>query len=100
TTAVTATQTQTVDISFGSIQGLVTLPTSGCTVPGPGVYLYNSTVTNNPAAMPPTVPQDWNSMAAVSDTFQPLASTVFPATAVSPVNYQFTAVPPGTYTVA
>jgi hypothetical protein len=87
---VTATQTQTVDISLGSIQGQVTLP-SGCTVPGPGVYLYSSLM---------TTPEDWNSMAAPSDMNQPLASTIFAASAVAPYTYQFTAVPPGTYAVA
>jgi hypothetical protein len=90
TAAVTATQTQTLDIAFGSIQGQVTLP-SGCTVPGPGVYLYGGTV---------TAPEDWNSTAPASDANQPLASTVFPASAVAPFNYQFTALPAGNYTVA
>ena len=90
TTTVTATQTQTVDIALGSIQGQVTLP-SGCTVPGPGVYLYGGTV---------TAPEDWNTTAPPTDANQPLASTVFAATAVSPYSYQFTAVPVGNYTVA
>jgi hypothetical protein len=90
TTAVTAAMTQTVNIALGSIQGQVTLP-SGCTVPGPGVYLYNGSV---------TAPEDWNNAAAPSDMNQPLASTVFAATAVAPYSYQFAAVPPGTYTVA
>ena len=89
TTTVTAGQTQTLDITLGGIQGQVTLP-SGCTVPGPGVYLYYGTV---------MTPEDWNSTAS-NDSNQPLASTVFAASAVSPYNYQFTAVPAGTYTVA
>jgi hypothetical protein len=96
TTTVTATQTQTVEIALGSIQGQVTLPSSCSTVPGPGVYLYNSTVTDVGTALP----EDWNSMASPSDTYQPLASTAFAAAAVAPYMYDFTAVPPGTYTVA
>jgi hypothetical protein len=90
TTTVTAAQTQTLDITLGSIQGQVTLP-SGCTVPGPGVYLYYGTV---------TAPEDWNSSAPSSDPNQPLASTVFAAAAVPPYNYQFTGAPSGTYTIA
>jgi hypothetical protein len=90
TTNITAAQTQRVDIALGSIQGQLTLP-SGCAVPGPGVYLYSSSM---------TMPEDWNSTATPSDANQPLASTVLAATAVPPYNYQFTAVPPGTYAVA
>ena len=86
---VTAGQTATVDIALGSIQGQVTsaLP-SGCT---PGVYLYSGNV---------TVPEDWNSSAPSTDTNQPLTSTLPVATSVPPYAYQFTALPPGTYTVA
>jgi hypothetical protein len=89
TTAVTAGQTATVDIALGGIQGQVTgtLPT-GCT---PGVYLYSGNV---------TAPEDWNSTAPSSDTSQPLNSTLPIATSVPPYSYQFTALPPGTYTVA
>ncbi len=89
TTAVTAGQTATVDIALGSIQGQVTgtLPT-GCT---PGVYLYSGNV---------TAPEDWNSTAASTDTNQPLNSTLPMATSVPPDSYKFTALPPGTYTLA
>jgi hypothetical protein len=89
TTAVTAAQTATVDIAFGAIQGQVksTLPT-GCSA---GVYLYSGNV---------TAPEDWNSTAPSTDTNQPLASTLPVATSVPPYGYQFTALPPGTYTLA
>jgi hypothetical protein len=89
TTAVTAGQTATVDIALGGIQGQVTstLPT-GCT---PGVYLYSGNVTK---------PEDWNSTAPSIDTNQPLTSTLPVATSVPPYAYQFTALPPGTYTLA
>jgi hypothetical protein len=89
TTAVSAGQTATVDIALGSIQGQVTatLP-SGCT---PGVYLYSGNV---------TAAEDWNSAAPSTDTNQPLNSTLPVATSVPPYSYQFTALPPGTYTVA
>ena len=90
TTNVTAGQTQTLDITLGGIQGQVTLP-SGCSVPGPGVYLYYGSV---------TAPEDWNSNAPSNDPNQPLASTVFASSAQPTYSYQFTAVPPGTYTVA
>jgi hypothetical protein len=89
TTAVSAGQTAKVDIALGSIQGQVTgtLPT-GCT---PGVYLYSGNVTK---------PEDWNSMAASIDANQPLNSTLPIAASVPPDSYQFTALPPGTYTLA
>ncbi len=89
TTVVNAGQTATVDIAFGSIQGQITktLPT-GCT---PGVYLYSGNV---------TAPEDWNSTAPSTDTNQPLNSTLPVATSVPPYGYQFTALPPGTYTLA
>jgi uncharacterized protein DUF4382 len=89
TTAVSAGQTAKVDIALGSIQGQVTgtLPT-GCT---PGVYLYSGNV---------TAPEDWNSTALSTDTNQPLNSTLPIATSVPPNSYQFTALPPGTYTLA
>ena len=89
TTAATAGQTATVDIALGGIQGQITtaLPI-GCT---PGVYLYSGNV---------TAPQDWNSTAPPNDTNQPLTSTLPVATSVPPYAYQFTALPPGTYTVA
>jgi hypothetical protein len=89
TAAVTAGQTATVDITLGGIQGQITstLPT-GCT---PGIYLYGGNV---------TAPEDWNSTAPSSDINQPLASTLPIATSVPPYLYQFTALPPGNYTLA
>ena len=89
TTTVSASQTATVDITLGSIQGQVTsmLP-SGCS---PGVYLYNGNV---------TAPEDWNSTAPSSDTNQPLNSALPIATSAPPYSYQFTGLPPGTYTLA
>jgi hypothetical protein len=76
--------------TVGNIQGVVsnTLVPSGCT---PGVYLYNGTV---------TAPEDMNSTAPPSDTNQPLASKVPVADSQPPYYYQFTFLPPGTYTVA
>ncbi|MGC2186517.1 MAG: DUF4382 domain-containing protein, partial [Terriglobales bacterium] len=76
--------------TVGNIQGIVsnTLVPSGCT---PGVYLYNGTV---------TAPEDMNSMAPASDSNQPLASKVPIASSQPPYYYQFTFLPPGTYTVA
>ena len=89
TTAVTAGQTATVDIALGAIQGQVTrtLP-SGCT---PGVYLYSGNV---------TAPEDWNTAAPSTDSNQPLASVLPVATSMPPYDYQFGALPPGTYTLA
>jgi hypothetical protein len=74
----------------GNIQGVAsnTLVPSGCT---PGVYLYNGTV---------TAPEDMNNTAPPSDTNQPLASRVPVADSQPPYYYQFTFLPPGTYTVA
>ena len=76
--------------TVGNIQGVVdnTLVPGGCT---PGVYLYNGTV---------SAPEDINSAAASSDTNQPIASKVPVATSQPPFYYQFTFLPPGTYTVA
>ena len=76
--------------TVGNIQGVVsnTLVPTGCT---PGVYLYNGTV---------TAPEDMNSGAPSSDTNQPLSSKVPVATSQPPYYYQFTFLPPGTYTVA
>ena len=89
TAAVTAGQTATVDITLGGIQGQITstLPT-GCT---PGVYLYSGNV---------TAPEDWNSMAPSADVNQPLASTLPVATSAPPYLFQFTALSPGSYTLA
>jgi hypothetical protein len=74
----------------GNIQGVVsnTLVPSGCI---PGVYLYNGAV---------TAPEDMNGAAAPTDTNQPLASKVPVADSQPPFYYQFTFLPPGSYTVA
>jgi len=74
----------------GNIQGVVsnTLVPSGCT---PGVYLYNGTV---------SAPEDMNSTAPATDTNQPLDSKVPVADSQPPYYYQFTFLPPGSYTVA
>jgi hypothetical protein len=76
--------------TVGNIQGVVsnTLVPTGCT---PGVYLYSGTV---------TAPEDMNSTAPSTDTNQPLASKVPVANSQPPYYYQFTFLPPGTYTVA
>jgi hypothetical protein len=76
--------------TVGNIQGVVsnTLIPNGCT---PAAYLYNGTV---------TAPEDMNSAAPSSDTNQPLSSKVPVATSQPPYYYQFTFLPPGTYTVA
>jgi hypothetical protein len=76
--------------TVGNIQGIVSplLVPNGCT---PGVYLYNGTV---------TAPEDMNSTAPSTDTNQPLASRVPVANSQPPYYYQFTFLPPGTYTVA
>jgi hypothetical protein len=76
--------------TVGNIQGAVdnTLVSTGCT---PGIYLYSGTV---------TAPEDMDSTAVSSDTNQPQASTVPVATSQPPYYYQFTFLPPGTYTVA
>lgn len=76
--------------TVGNIQGVVsnTLVPVGCT---PGVYLYNGTV---------TAPEDMNSAAPADDPNQPISSKVPVATSTPPYYYQFTFLPPGTYTVA
>lgn len=76
--------------TVGNIQGTLSaaLEPSGCT---PGVYLYNGAV---------TAPQDMNSTAASTDTNQPLASVAPVANSQPPYYYQFTFLPPGTYTLA
>ena len=76
--------------TVGNIQGQVanTLVTTGCT---PGVYLYAGTV---------TAPEDMNSTAPATDTNQPIASKIVVANSEPPYYYQFTFLPPGTYTVA
>jgi Domain of unknown function (DUF4382) len=89
TAAVTAGQTATVDIALGGIQGQITstLP-SGCT---PGAYLYSGNV---------TMPEDMNRSAPSTDTNQPLTSMLPIASSMPPYAYQFTALPPGSYTLA
>jgi Domain of unknown function (DUF4382) len=76
--------------TVGNIQGTVdnTLVPNGCT---PGIYLYSGTV---------AAPEDMNSTAASSDINQPQASTVPVANSQPPYYYQFTFLPPGTYTLA
>jgi hypothetical protein len=76
--------------TVGNIQGVLsnTIVLVGCT---PGVYLYNGTV---------TAPEDMNSAAPATDTNQPLASKMPVANSQPPYYYQFTFLPPGTYTVA
>ncbi len=76
--------------TVGNIQGTVSplLVPTGCT---PGVYLYSGTV---------TVPEDMDSTAPSTDANQPLASRVPVANSQPPYYYQFTFLPPGTYTVA
>lgn len=79
------------DASVGNIQGTVgaSLVPNGCT---PGVYLYNGTV---------TAPEDYNSAAASGDPNQPIASKVPQLnSAGTGYYYQFTFLPPGTYTAA
>jgi hypothetical protein len=90
TAAVIAGQTATVDIALGSIQGQVASSAvpMGCT---PGVYLYGGNV---------MAPENWNSGAMATDTNQPLASTLPVSTSTPPYTYQFSALSPGTYTVA
>jgi hypothetical protein len=76
--------------TVGNIQGTVSplLVPNGCT---PGVYLYSGTV---------TVPEDMDNTVPSTDTNQPLASRVPVANSQPPYYYQFTFLPPGTYTVA
>jgi hypothetical protein len=76
--------------TVGNIQGAVsnTLVPNGCT---PGVYLYSGTV---------TAPEDMNSTAATTDANQPISSKAPVPDSQPPYYYQFTFLPPGTYTVA
>lgn len=76
--------------TVGNIQGAVSnvLVPAGCT---PGVYLYSGTV---------TAPEDMNSSAPSSDTNLPINSRVPVANSQPPYYYQFTFLPPGSYTVA
>jgi hypothetical protein len=61
---------------------------SGCT---PGVYLYIGNV---------AMPEDMNTSAPSADASQPLNSVLPVVSSVPPYDYQFTALPPGTYTLA
>ena len=90
TTTVTANATQTVDITLGAIQGAVSssLVTSTCS---PGVYLYSGNV---------TAPEDINRSAPSTDTNQPITRQQPIASSTPAYSYQFTALPPGTYTLA
>jgi len=90
TTTVTANATQTVDITLGAIQGAVSssLLTGTCS---PGVYLYSGNV---------TAPEDINRSTPPTDTNQPITRQQPMASSAPPYSYQFTALPPGTYTLA
>jgi hypothetical protein len=90
TTTVTANATQTVNISLGSIQGAVagSLVAASCS---PGVYLYSGNVTS---------PEDINQSAPATDTNQPITTQQPVATSSPPYSYLFSALPPGTYTLA
>ncbi len=76
--------------TVGNIQGVVsnTLIPDGCT---PGVYLYSGTV---------TAPEDMNSSGSSGDTNLPISSKIPVADSQPPYYYQFTFLPPGSYTVA
>jgi len=76
--------------AVGNIQGVVSnsLIPNGCT---PGVYLYSGTV---------TAPEDMNSSAPATDTNLPISSKAPVADSQPPYYYQFTFLPPGSYTVA
>ena len=76
--------------TVGNVQGTVdaSLVPTNCT---PGVYLYNGTV---------SAPEDMNSAAASTDTNQPLASKVPVLAQSGGYYYQFTFLPPATYSVA
>ena len=77
---------RTVDITLGAIRA----DYEQCDECTPGVYLYSGNV---------TAPEDWNSTAPSADANQPLASTLPVATRAA-VPLQFTALPPGSYTLA
>jgi hypothetical protein len=91
TTTVMANATQTVDVALGAIQGAVasSLVPSSCT--SPGVYLYAGNV---------TMPKDFNSSAPATDTNQPITAQLPVATSNPAYQYLFSALPPGTYTLA
>lgn len=91
TTMVTANATQTVDISFGAIQGAVASSLVPSTCTSPGVYLYSGNVAS---------PEDFNSSAASTDMSQPITAQLPVANSTPPYSYSFTALPPATYTLA
>ena len=76
--------------TVGNIQGVVdpSLFTTGC---APGVYLYSGTV---------ATPEDNNSTAPSTDTNQPLSSRAPVLNVQNQYYYQFTFLPPGSYTLA
>lgn len=76
--------------TVGNIQGSVgnAHVTTGCV---PAVYLYAGSV---------TTPADMDSTAPSGDPNQPLASRAVYATTTPPYYYQFTFLPPGSYTIA
>jgi hypothetical protein len=91
TTTVTANATQTVDVTLGSIQGAVASSLVTGTCASPGVYLYGGNVSS---------PEDFNSAATSTDTNQPITAQLPAASSSPPYSYLFTALPPGTYTLA
>jgi hypothetical protein len=91
TTTVTANATQTVNIELGSIQGAVASALVPSTCTSPGVYLYAGNVAS---------PEDFNSAAPSTDTNQPITAQLPVATSSPAYAYLFTALPPGTYTLA
>jgi Domain of unknown function (DUF4382) len=90
TTTVTANATQTVNITLGAIAGAVasSLVTASCS---PGVYLYSGNVTS---------PEDVNHSAPSTDANQPITTQQPVASSTPPYSYMFSALPPGTYTLA
>jgi len=76
--------------SVGNVAGTVDPSLAAPESCTPGVYLYNGNV---------TAPEDTDSTAASTDTNQPIASKV-PVATQQGLTYQFTFLPPGTYTVA
>ena len=77
--------------AVGNIQGTVALTLISGACASPGVYLYNGNV---------TTPEDYNSTMPSTDTNQPIGSKVPTLDAAGDYYYQFTFLPPGTYTVA
>jgi hypothetical protein len=90
TTTVMANATQTLNITLGAIAGAVSssLITGSCS---PGVYLYGGNVTS---------PEDINQAAPSTDANQPITTQQPVASSTPPYSYMFSALPPGTYTLA